>query len=127
MRKPILWMIAGALALLSCSLPSYAEAPLGTPYFIVADYTWPSGEKGSAVWKQRSFVTEAACQALLKEGKRPDGQGDEEFAMSKTALNNYFKRAIDKKILKNEQFSLSHSKCEINESRDVVMVGYLLT
>lgn len=80
MRKPILWMIAGALALLSCSLPSYAEAPLGTPYFIVADYTLPSGEKGSAVWKQRSFVTEAACQALLKEGKRPDGQGDEEFA-----------------------------------------------
>jgi hypothetical protein len=41
--------------------------------------------------------------------------------LSKLALNNYFKRIIDKKIRQNEQFSLNHSKCEVNESRDSIM------
>ena len=49
----------------------------------------------------------------------------ERFSSAKTALNSYFKKIVDKKIRRNQQYSLSHSNCEMNESRDSIMVIYL--
>jgi hypothetical protein len=46
----------------------------------------------------------------------------EKTSSTKFALNNYFKKIIDKKIRKNEQYSKANSNCEINESRDSIMV-----
>ena len=46
----------------------------------------------------------------------------EKTSSTKFALNNYFKKIIDKKIRKNEQYSEANSNCEINESRDSIMV-----
>jgi hypothetical protein len=39
-------------------------------------------------WKNRIFDNVASCQALLKEGKRPDGSGDEEFAQALIELDH---------------------------------------
>ncbi len=43
---------------------------------------------------------------------------------TKIALNNYFKKIIDKKIRKNEQYCKANSNCEMNESRDSIMVSF---
>ena len=50
----------------------------------------------------------------------------EKTGSTKFALNNYFKKIIDKKIRKNEQYSKANSNCEINESRDSIMVRIFL-